>query len=178
MFNLEPLDIARLVRQQDAAFESIYEGVISVDTRRRLTAINRAARTMLELGQPRHQLAGQSLGRIAPDGPFLALEADAPDVTDEIYLFGGLPPGGHTHRRQAAGLGDPLPPQGRHQLAQPAAQPGQALRRQPARDPPRAPERDIPPVRPAAHQPTTRRSSWHARTRKSISRRWTPSAAC
>ncbi|WP_198414572.1 hypothetical protein [Chromobacterium phragmitis] len=44
MFNLEPLDIARLVRQQDAVFESIYEGVISVDTRRRLTAINRAAR--------------------------------------------------------------------------------------------------------------------------------------
>jgi len=90
MLNLEPMEIARLVRQQDAMFESIYEGVISIDVARRLTAINCAAREMLELKREPHDIIGLSLDQLLPGSPFLQVGPDDKDVIDEICLFGDL----------------------------------------------------------------------------------------
>nr|WP_199064540.1 sensor histidine kinase [Chromobacterium sp. ASV5] len=90
MFNLEPMEIARLVRQQDAMFESIYEGVISMDVERRLIAINRAAREMLELDRSPQEMTGLKLDLLLPDSPFLLAGPEDKDVIDEICLFGDL----------------------------------------------------------------------------------------
>ncbi|QUI98677.1 hypothetical protein KCP74_23425 [Salmonella enterica subsp. enterica] len=45
MLGMEPKQIARVVRQQEALFESsVYEGLIAVDPEGHITAINRNAR--------------------------------------------------------------------------------------------------------------------------------------
>ncbi|MGK3404282.1 hypothetical protein ACSLNT_29745, partial [Escherichia coli] len=46
--------IARVVRQQEALFSSVYEGLIAVDPHGYITAINRNARKMLGLRLPLH----------------------------------------------------------------------------------------------------------------------------
>ncbi|WP_211222825.1 ATP-binding protein [Paludibacterium yongneupense] len=90
MFNLEPLEIARLVRQQEAVFESIYEGVLSLDVDRHLTAINRAARDILELQQSASELLGVCLDELVPDCPFLIAADGQGDKKDEICLFNSV----------------------------------------------------------------------------------------
>jgi two-component system cit operon sensor histidine kinase CitA len=90
MLNLEPMEIARLVRQQDAMFDSIYEGILSIDVKRQVTAINSAAREMLKLQQAPKNLIGRSLDQLLPDSPFLQVGPEDKDVTDEICLFGDL----------------------------------------------------------------------------------------
>lgn len=49
MMGMEPKQIARVVRQQEALFSSVYEGLIAVDPHGYITAINRNARKMLGL---------------------------------------------------------------------------------------------------------------------------------
>ena len=49
MLGMEPKQIARVVRQQEALFSSVYEGLIAVDPDGYITAINRSARKMLGL---------------------------------------------------------------------------------------------------------------------------------
>jgi two-component system cit operon sensor histidine kinase CitA len=90
MFGLEPREIARLVLQQDAVFESIYEGVMSVDANGCITAINRAAREMLDLGPNTPELVGMSLSDLIADSPLLLAGPEDPDVKDEICLFNQL----------------------------------------------------------------------------------------
>lgn len=52
MMGMEPKQIARVVRQQEALFSSVYEGLIAVDPHGYITAINRNARKMLGLSSP------------------------------------------------------------------------------------------------------------------------------
>lgn len=49
MLGMEPQQIARVVRQQEALFGSVFEGLIAVDPDGLITAINRNARKMLGL---------------------------------------------------------------------------------------------------------------------------------
>ncbi|MBV8045653.1 MAG: sensor histidine kinase [Paludibacterium sp.] len=90
MFGLEPHEIARMLRQQEAVFDSIYEGVLSIDTQRRIIAINRAARDMLALSSDMGEPTGMNLADLIPGCPlFTAAESD-PDIKDQICLFNQL----------------------------------------------------------------------------------------
>ena len=59
MMGMEPKQIARVVRQQEALFSSVYEGLIAVDPDGYITAINRSARKMLGLRSPGRQWLGK-----------------------------------------------------------------------------------------------------------------------
>lgn len=88
MFWLEPADIALLVRQQKALMEAIYEGVIAIDERLHILAINRAARELLGLTQPEHQLLGQPITEvIATQSGFFSAAGSHSEHHDEIALF-------------------------------------------------------------------------------------------
>lgn len=50
--------------------ESIYEGVIVIDHHRRIEVINHAARSLLGLSQPAHQLRGKSIDSVITPQPF------------------------------------------------------------------------------------------------------------
>jgi len=87
MFNLEPIDISRLVRQQEAVFESIMEGVVAVDSRHRVTAVNRAAREIL--GDPRasSEIIGLPFNELVGHQSFDESENASKEIRDEIFLF-------------------------------------------------------------------------------------------
>ncbi|QIE25447.1 Sensor histidine kinase CitA [Caballeronia sp. SBC2] len=87
MRGLDPIGIAQLVQQQDAIFDSIYEGVLSIDAHSRLTSINRAAREMLNVQTPREHVLIDSL---LPDCPFMPKGQDDHDRKDEICWFNSL----------------------------------------------------------------------------------------
>ncbi|SPX11355.1 sensor kinase dpiB [Escherichia coli] len=61
MMGMEPKQIARVVRQQEALFSSVYEGLIAVDPHGYITAINRNARKILGLSSPGRQWLGKPI---------------------------------------------------------------------------------------------------------------------
>lgn len=91
IFSLEPREIGLLVRQQKAMMESIYEGVIAIDSASRIEVVNQAARKLLGLSQPTRELRGQTIGDVIASVPFFAkptmLESD---THDEICRFNQL----------------------------------------------------------------------------------------
>lgn len=88
IFSLEPREIGLLVRQQKAMMESIYEGVIAIDSNLRIEVINQAARTLLNLSQPTRELRGQLITDVIPAVPFFSRDAMlAKDTHDEICRF-------------------------------------------------------------------------------------------
>ncbi|MEJ8322901.1 sensor histidine kinase [Kosakonia sacchari] len=91
IFSLEPREIGLLVRQQKAMMESIYEGVIAIDSELRIEVINQAARKLLELSQPTRELRGQTVDEVIAPVPFfdrsMMLEND---THDEICRFNQL----------------------------------------------------------------------------------------
>lgn len=64
MLGMEPKQIARVVRQQEALFSSVYEGLIAVDPEGHITAINRNARKMLGLPSPGRQWLGKLIAEV------------------------------------------------------------------------------------------------------------------
>lgn len=91
MFGLEPSEISRLVRQQDAILEGIYEGIIAIDTRYSITAINQAARSMLNIREQPAALIGRALPDIVtPTNFFCAKDNVIADKHDEICYFNQL----------------------------------------------------------------------------------------
>ena len=89
IFSLEPREIGLLVRQQKAMMESIYEGVIVIH--RRIEVINHAARSLLGLSQPAHQLRGKSIDSVITPQPFFASgEMLENDTHDELCRFNQL----------------------------------------------------------------------------------------
>ena len=91
IFSLEPREIGLLVRQQKAMMESIYEGVIVIDHHRRIEVINHAARSLLGLSQPAHQLRGKSIDSVITPQPFFASgEMLENDTHDELCRFNQL----------------------------------------------------------------------------------------
>ena len=91
IFSLEPREIGLLVRQQKAMMESIFEGVIVIDSQRRIEVINHAARSLLGLKQPAHLLRGKSIDSVIAPQPFFASGAMlANDTHDELCRFNQL----------------------------------------------------------------------------------------
>ena len=87
MLNLEPIDIARIVRQQEAVFESIMEGVVAVDLHFCVTAINRAAREILDEPRASQEIVGQPFNDLVGFELFGRNENDLKEIRDEFLLF-------------------------------------------------------------------------------------------
>ncbi|TLV10689.1 sensor histidine kinase [Klebsiella indica] len=91
IFSLEPREIGLLVRQQKALMESIYEGVIAVDSELRIEVINQAARKLLGLSQPARALRGQAINEVITPVPFFTRSLMLQnDTHDEICRFNAL----------------------------------------------------------------------------------------
>lgn len=91
IFSLEPREIGLLVRQQKAMMESIYEGVIAVDSELRIEVINQAARKLLGLSQPTRVLRGLTIGDVIEPVPFFSRTVMLEyDTHDEICCFNTL----------------------------------------------------------------------------------------
>lgn len=91
IFSLEPREIGLLVRQQKAMMESIYEGVIAIDSHMRIEVINQAARKLLGLNQPARELRGQPIAQVITPVSFFAPQTLlASDTHDEICRFNDL----------------------------------------------------------------------------------------
>ncbi len=91
IFSLEPREIGLLVRQQKAMMESIYEGVIAIDSESRIEVINQAARKLLGLSQPGRELRGQAIGDVIAPVPFFTRNVMLEnDTHDEICRFNHL----------------------------------------------------------------------------------------
>ncbi len=90
MLDLEPVDISRLVRQQEAVFESIHEGVVAIDVIGRVTAINRAAREILGDHRSNAQIVGVFFGELVKSPSFRLVDDPMRETKDEIYFFRGV----------------------------------------------------------------------------------------
>lgn len=89
MLGMEPQQISRVVRQQEALFSSVYEGLIAVDPVGNITAINRSARKMLGLPLTDKQLSGMSIDTVVKPADFFTGQI-AEKRQDTIVSFNGL----------------------------------------------------------------------------------------
>lgn len=89
MMGMEPKEIARVLRQQEALFGAVFEGLLAVDPEGKITAINQNARKMLRVSATPYQLVGRSVSEVvSPDHFFLDREGG--NRQDELYTFNGL----------------------------------------------------------------------------------------
>ena len=86
MLNMEPQQLSQLLIQQSVLFESVFEGLIAIDSHYRITAINQTARRLLNLSQPETILIGKSISSVISQETFFY---DAPQTNkkDEIVTF-------------------------------------------------------------------------------------------
>lgn len=89
MLGMEPRQIARVVRQQEALFSSVYEGLIAVDPDGFITAINRSARKMLGLSSPGRQWLGKPIEEVVQPADFFTQQI-AEKRQDAMVNFNGL----------------------------------------------------------------------------------------
>ncbi|MBJ8795622.1 sensor histidine kinase DpiB [Citrobacter freundii] len=89
MLGMEPKQIARVVRQQEALFSSVYEGLIAVDPDGYITAINRSARKMLGLSSPGRKWLGKPVSDVVQPADFFTQQI-AEKRQDAMVNFNGL----------------------------------------------------------------------------------------
>ena len=89
MLGMEPKQIARVVRQQEALFSSVYEGLIAVDPDGYITAINRSARKMLGLSSPGRKWLGKPVSEVVQPADFFTQQI-AEQRQDAMVNFNGL----------------------------------------------------------------------------------------
>ncbi|EPL1116465.1 TPA: sensor histidine kinase DpiB [Citrobacter freundii] len=89
MLGMEPKQIARVVRQQEALFSSVYEGLIAVDPDGYITAINRSARKMLRLSSPGRKWLGKPVSEVVQPADFFTQQI-AEKRQDAMVNFNGL----------------------------------------------------------------------------------------
>ncbi|HAT7502944.1 sensor histidine kinase DpiB [Citrobacter braakii] len=89
MLGMEPKQIARVVRQQEALFSSVYEGLIAVDPDGYITAINRSARKMLGLSSPGRKWLGKPVSEVVQPIDFFTQQI-AEKRQDAMVNFNGL----------------------------------------------------------------------------------------
>lgn len=89
MLGMEPKEIAQVVRQQEALFSSVYEGLIAVDPQGIITAINRNARKMLGLSSPGRQWLGKPIAEVVNPADFFTQQI-AEKRQDVVANFNGL----------------------------------------------------------------------------------------
>lgn len=88
MFNLEPKEIALLVKSQQSLMESIYEGIIAVDLDFKITNINQSAKDILEIKSGVQCLIGQSLSGYIKTLDFIYGDHNKhEDIHDHICYF-------------------------------------------------------------------------------------------
>lgn len=86
MLNMEPQQLSQLLIQQSVLFESVFEGLIAIDSSHRITAINQTARRMLNLSLPEAELIGQAIdGVVTPETFFYDVQQK--NKKDEIVTF-------------------------------------------------------------------------------------------
>ncbi|MBF1962584.1 citrate sensor histidine kinase CitA [Enterobacter hormaechei] len=86
MLNLEPQQLSQLLIQQSVLFESVFEGLIAIDSHYRITAINQTARRMLNLSQPEAELIGHAIASVVSPEAFF-YDATQENKKDEIVTF-------------------------------------------------------------------------------------------
>ncbi len=64
MFNMEPEEIARMLEERAAVFQSIGEGIIAIDREHRITIVNDVAKRILEVGD---DVIGRPIHTVDPD---------------------------------------------------------------------------------------------------------------
>lgn len=86
MLNMEPQQLSQLLIQQSVLFESVFEGLIAIDSHYKITAINQTARRLLNLSQPETTLIGKGISSVISQEAFFY---DAPQTNkkDEIVTF-------------------------------------------------------------------------------------------
>ncbi|MHC1879031.1 citrate sensor histidine kinase CitA [Klebsiella pneumoniae] len=86
MLNMEPQQLSQLLIQQSVLFESVFEGLIAIDSDYKITAINQTARRLLNLSQPEPTLIGKGINSVISQEAFFY---DAPQTNkkDEIVTF-------------------------------------------------------------------------------------------
>lgn len=89
MLGMEPKQIARVVRQQEALFSSVYEGLIAVDPDGYITAINCSARKMLGLSSPGRKWLGKPVNEVVQPADFFTQQI-AEQRQDAMVNFNGL----------------------------------------------------------------------------------------
>ncbi|AWH88393.1 sensor histidine kinase DpiB [Limnobaculum parvum] len=89
MMGMEPMEIARVQRQQDALFGAVFEGLIAVDTEGKITAINQNAQKMLKLaGAVKYLVGHQVQDLITPSDYFL--ETSGTNRIDDLLIINSL----------------------------------------------------------------------------------------
>lgn len=86
MLNMEPQQLSQLLLQQSVLFESVFEGLIAIDSSHRITAINQTARRMLNLSLPENLLIGKSINEVVSPESFF-YDRSQTNKKDEIVTF-------------------------------------------------------------------------------------------
>ncbi|EHJ4140231.1 sensor histidine kinase [Escherichia fergusonii] len=86
MFNMEPQQISKLVLQQNVLFESVFEGLIAIDSQHQITAINQTARQMLNQPYPEQYLIGKKISDVVSPDTFF-YDKPQNNKKDEIVTF-------------------------------------------------------------------------------------------
>lgn len=86
MFDMEPLEIARLLMERDATFHAMHEGVIAIHNDERIAVFNERARQIFHIGG---DVVGRPIRDVLPDTRLPEiLELDAPVYQQEIFIGG------------------------------------------------------------------------------------------
>ncbi|MCD1124936.1 sensor histidine kinase DpiB [Jinshanibacter sp. LJY008] len=89
MMGMEPMEIARVQRQQDALFGAVFEGLIAVDTEGKITAINQNAQKMLKLVGTAKYLADHRVQDLITPADYF-LETSGTNRIDDLLIINGL----------------------------------------------------------------------------------------
>ena len=90
MLGLEPKEICKLAIQQEAILESIFEGVIAIDTNHKITAINYATRSILDIKQSAPMLIGENIASIIQTAGFFYNNNEIIECKDKVCQFNGI----------------------------------------------------------------------------------------
>lgn len=84
MFSMEPEEIARILQERTAIFQSMGEGVVAIDTRSRITVLNDGARNLLKLDD---DVAGRPVAEVIPNTKLpRVLETGEPEHNQELLI--------------------------------------------------------------------------------------------
>ena len=86
MLNMEPQQLSQLLIQQSVLFESVFEGLIAIDSQYCITAINQTARRMLNLSQLEIELIGKAIHHVVQPKSFF-YHMPEENKKDEIVSF-------------------------------------------------------------------------------------------
>jgi len=84
MFSMEPEEIARILQERTAIFQSMGEGVVAIDTQSRITVLNDGARNLLKLDG---DVSGRSVAEVIPNTKLpRVLETGEPEHNQELLI--------------------------------------------------------------------------------------------